>query len=62
MKLQSMGIQVVYATRMGATLTVMRMVFSKAAVNESALNTSAIGNNEVNVVSDILDAVIPLLM
>ena len=34
-ELQSMGIQVVYAARMDATLTAMRMGFAKAA---SALN------------------------
>ena len=53
MELQSMGIQVVYAARMDATLTAMRMDFVKAAAKESALDTSAVGSEEVDVVSDI---------
>ena len=52
-ELQSMGIQIVYAARMDATLTPMRVDFSKAAVKESVLDTFAIGSEEVNVVSDV---------
>ena len=52
-ELQSMGIQVVYAAFMDATLTAMRMDFSKVAAKEDALDTSTIGSDQVNVVDDI---------